>query len=289
MVEKKQKVEMLIPKVDVVFQSLFSKNHPKITKAFAEALLEEKIESIKINEDKDLIRSKPNDKLGILDLELDINNKEKVDVEVQLINKENFIARLLYYATRLYSDQAKKGEEYEEIKRVVLVAIVDFEIEELKELEGMETKWKLIETKKREKILTELLEINIISLRKALREYEKNKNNKKAQWMLFLDNPNSKEVKEIMKENKEIEECVITVKEMSEDEKMQRRAFLRQKAIMDEKAIRKKGYNDGMKKGKIEGKIEIAKKLIEEGKDIKYITELTGLEEKEINELMVKD
>ena len=42
MVKKEQKVEMLIPKVDVVFQSLFSKNHPRITKAFAEALLEEK-------------------------------------------------------------------------------------------------------------------------------------------------------------------------------------------------------------------------------------------------------
>ena len=80
-------------------------------------------------------------------------------------------------------------------------------------------------------------------------EYRKDKNNEKAQWMLFLDNPDSKEVKEIMKDNKEIEECVITVKEMSEDEKMQRLAFLRQKAIMDEKAIRRKGYKDGMKAG----------------------------------------
>ena len=168
----------------------------------------------------------------------------------------------------------------------------------------METKWKLIETKKREKILTELLEINIINLRKALREYEKNKKNTKAQWMLFLNNPNSKEVKEIMKENKEIEECVITVKEMSEDEKMQRLAFLRQKAIMDEKAIRKKGYKDGIKygekkgmekgiaKGIVKGEqckaIKIAQKLIKEGKDIKYISELTGLEEKEIKELITK-
>ena len=152
----------------------------------------------------------------------------------------------------------------------------------------METKWKLIETKKREKILTELLEINIINLRKALREYEKNKKNTKAQWMLFLNNPNSKEVKEIMKENKEIEECVITVKEMSEDEKMQRLAFLRQKAIMDEKAIRKKGYNDGIKYGEKKEKIEIAKKLMAEGKGVKYISELTGLEEKEIEELIIK-
>ena len=112
---------------------------------------------------------------------------------------------------------------------------------------------KLIETKNREKILTELLEINIISLKKAMGEYRKDKKNEKAQWMLFLENPDSKEVKEIMKDNKEIEECVITVKEMSEDEKMQRLAFLRQKAIMDEKAIRRKGYKDGMKAGEKSG------------------------------------
>ena len=88
-----------------------------------------------------------------------------------------------------------------------------------------------------------------------------------------------------MKDNKEIEECVITVKEMSEDEKMQRLAFLRQKAIMDEKAIRSKGYKDGMKDGEKNGKIEIAKKLLEEGKNVEYIAELTGLEENEIKEL----
>ena len=232
-----------------------------------------------------------------------------VNCIIELLNKNNFIERLLYYATRLYSDQMKIGEDYEEVKRVVLVAIVDFEIEELKEIDEMETKWKLIETKKREKILTELLEINIINLRKALREYEKNKNNEKAQWMLFLNNPDSKEVREIMKENKEIEECVITVKEMSEDEEMQRLAFLRKKAIMDEKAIRRKGYKDGMKagekagiergikkgleqgleQGKKEGQLQekkkIATSLLKNNIDINIISESTGLTLKEIEEL----
>ena len=107
MAEKK----MLIPKIDVVFQSLFSKNNPEITKAFAEVLLEEKIESIKINEDKELIRNRPNEKLGILDLELEINKNEKVDIEIQLLNKGNFIERILYYATRLYSSQFKRGDQ----------------------------------------------------------------------------------------------------------------------------------------------------------------------------------
>ena len=279
--KENKKYKTLIPKVDIVFQSLFGKNNLEITKSFVQAMLGEKVEKIEINDDKELIRSRPNDKLGILDLQLDINNNEKVDVEVQLLNKDNFIRRLLFYLTRLYSDQVKRGDEYEKIKRVVLIAIIDFEIEEMKEIEEMEAKWKLIETKYREKVLTDLLEINIINLKKAKKEYKKNSNNEKAQWMLFLDNPESEEVQAIMKENEEIKEAIVTVKEMSEDEKMQRLADLRLKAIMDEKAIKSLGVKEGAEKIKV----QIAKKLIIEGKDIKYISSLTELTEEEIKKL----
>ena len=287
--KENKKHKMLVPKLDIVFQCLFGKNHVKITKSFVQALLEEEIKSIKINEDKELIRERPEDKLGVLDLQLDVNNNEKVDVEIQLLDKDNFIERLLFYITRMYSNQIKIGEDYKKAKRVVLVAIIDFEIEEMKNIDKMESKWKLIETENRQNILTDLIEINIICLKRANEEYNRNKNNIKAQWMLFLDNPESKEVQAIVEENEDIKEATITVNKMSEDEKMQRLADLRLKAIMDEKAIRRAGYKEGIKKGieegKNKGKIEIAKKLIAEGKDIKYISNLTELTEEEIKNL----
>ena len=273
-VEEKQ---LLQPKIDVVFQSLFNKDNMKITKSLVEVLLEEKIETIEINADKDLIREKPEDKYGVLDLELDVNNKEKIDVEIQLSRRTDFIKRILWYLTRMYSKQIKKGGKYKELKKVMLIAIVDFNLKETKELKEMETIWKLIETKNREKILTEDIEIRIIELPKAKEMYKKNKKDEKAQWMLFIDNPNTEEVKEIMEENEEIKECVIKVKELTEDEKIERLAFLRERARMDEESLRDEGYEEGM--------VEIAKKLIEEGKDTKYISELTGLEEKEIKKL----
>ena len=57
-------LKLLKPKIDVVFQSLFSKQNERITKAFAEALLDKKVEKIKINEDKELYRGKPEEKHG---------------------------------------------------------------------------------------------------------------------------------------------------------------------------------------------------------------------------------
>ena len=286
--------KLLIPKVDVVFQSLFNKDNLEITKSFAEAILEEKIESIVINEDKNLLRENIGDKLGILDLELDINNKEKVDVEIQLLYKEDFKKRIMWYLTRLYSKQAKIGEDYNKINRVVVIAIVDFEIEETKGIEEMETVWKMIETKKRQKILTEDLEIHIIDIRKAREMYKKDKSNRKAQWIMFLDDPNSREVKEIMGENKGVKEAVIKVMELSEDEKMERLEFLRLKAIMDEKSSRRTGYHEGIKDGIEEGKIEgkketkemIIKNLIKIGMKKDEISKVVDMEEKEIEKII---
>ena len=45
----KEKMKILKPKIDVVFQSLFNQANEKITKSFVESLLEEKIEKMQIN------------------------------------------------------------------------------------------------------------------------------------------------------------------------------------------------------------------------------------------------
>ena len=287
------KRKLLKPKIDIVFQSLFSKENIEITKSFAEAILEEKIESIIINEDKNLLRENIDDKLGILDLELDINNNKKVDVEIQLVEKKDFIKRLIWYFARLYGKQAKKGENYNKIKKVVLVAIIDFEIKETKELKEMETIWKIIETKNRDKILTEELEIHIIEMKKAREIYEKNKDNKKAQWIMFLNDPNSREVKEIMENNKGVKEAVVKVMELSEDEKMERLAFLREKAIMDEKAIRAagfdRGYEEGKEKGEEKGKKNtlenMVKSMILNNIEDDKIKKIAKIDDKELNRI----
>ncbi len=289
--------KLLQPKVDIVFQSLFNKNNMGITKSFAEAILEEKIESIVINDDKELIRERPEDKLGILDLQLDINNKEKVDVEIQLVKKKDFIKRLIWYLSRMYGSQLKKGEEYNKLKRVVLVAIIDFEIEEVKEIEEMETVWRLAETKKHKKILTDEIEVRIININRAKEEYKRDKRNRKAQWILFIDNPNSEEVKEIMKENEEIKEAVITVKKMTEEEKEERLEFLREKARMDATAIREAGYDDGYSEGTIEGEIkgkkaakkEMIKNMSLMGIPIEQIVKISKMTEEEIKEIIKKN
>ena len=145
--EKAKEVRLLKPKNDFVFQSLFNQNNERITKAFVQALLSEKISSIVINNDKELFRENPEEKLGILDLQVDVNDNEKIDVEIQLIEREDFVQRLLFYLTRMYEQQVKRGQDYSEVKRVVLIAIIDYKLDLTKDIKEMETVWILMEKK----------------------------------------------------------------------------------------------------------------------------------------------
>jgi len=88
--------------------------------------------------------------------------------------------------------------------------------------------------------LTDKLELVIIELPKI----KEDETSELMDWLMFLQNPNSERVKEKMGTNKELREAKEKLQGISEDEYMQRIAELRQKAIMDEKAIRDKGYDD---------------------------------------------
>lgn len=149
----------------------------------------------------------------------------------------------------------------------------------------METIWQLREAKSPELLLTNSIEIRIIELEKVKRIYEQDKNNKKAQWMLFLDDPNSEEVQEIMENNNEIKEATVIVKKMSEDEKLRRLADLREKAILDEKEIYRTGLHKGIKQGIKQEKIKTAKAMLKEKIEIELISKLTGLSLSEIEQL----
>ena len=282
-----------ITKVIEYIQRLFNKDNQKITKAFAEAMLDEKIHHMTINEDKELLSDTLDKKTGILDLQIDVNNTEKVDVEVQLVERSNLPERLLFYFSKLYLKGIGKGEDYRIAKRVVLIAIIDYNLKIEIEDKKMETIWQIVEKNHPKTILTNKFEIHILELEKVKEEYKKNKENKKAQWLLFLDDPETEEVKEIMEKNEDVKEAVIEVRKLSQDEQLQREAELREKAIMDEKAIYQAGLDNGKeegeklgrKKGRVETMKEVAKKLLKQNMNIENVAEITGLTIEEIEKL----
>jgi len=282
-------VKTLSPKLDVVFQALFGEvGNESITKGFLETILERKIDSIDLSRNPILRREFKDEKLGVLDIIAKLDKDEICNIELQIVDKKNIIERILYYWSRLYSRQIKSGEDYKILQKAIVILITDFKIENLEELD-YHSRWKIMEDKQGKKIiLTQKLEIDIIELPKIIGK-EKEQDNL-LDWLYFLENPKSERVTEKMKENENLKEAVKKLDNLSEDERMQRIADLRQKAIMDEKAIYEKGLEVGIEKGIMEGsqkeKIEIAKKMLELKIDKKTIAEATGLTEQEIEKIL---
>ena len=278
------KRKLLSPKIDVVFQILFGEvGDENITADLLSTILDEKIESVQLNENIVLRREFPSDKMGIVDVLAKINGEEYCNIEMQLTNKENIIKRLLYYWSKQYIKGIKTGNEYEKLKRMIVILIADFEIKGLEEA-GFQSKWKVIEEKERKLILTEDMEINIIELPKMYRDKGEEKE-KLKQWLYFLENPESKEVASFMKENENMKQAKEKLDTMSEDARVRRLAELREKAILDEKEAKYTGYCEGKREGYREGRKETAKNLKEQGIDIDVIIKATNLSKEEIEKL----
>ena len=103
-------------------------------------------------------------------------------------------------------------------------------------MEEIGVKWQIRDEITGKRILTDRLELIIIELPKARRMYKIEPNNAICQWMLFLDNPNQKEVVQIMKENKDINKAIDELEQVSGNEKLRRIAELKEKYIRDEQA-----------------------------------------------------
>ena len=275
MVQEKNK-KTLSPKLDVVFQALFGEvGNERITKAFLQEILKEKIDKIELNVNPILRRETIEDKMGVLDVAAKINNKQNVDIEMQMISNEKLPERILYYWARLFSKGIKKGEDYEKLEKTIAILITNEKIEKFEKLK-YHTEWKIFEKENKKEMLTDKLEIHIIQLEK-IEERSQESNDKLLDWLYFLINPNSRRVKEKMAENEELKEAKEKLDKITEDERMQQLAWWREKAIYEENTRINSSYKRGIR--------DTAKKMKEKNISIETIVEITGLTKEEIEKI----
>lgn len=277
-----KKKGMLKPTLDVVFQVLFGEvGSEEFTKDFLEKILKRKITQLDLSKNPILRRERINDKMGILDMIARINNDENLHIEMQCAKQDEIKDRILYYWSRVYSRDIKKGDEYGNLEKTISILIVDFETEELQDLE-YHTVWKIIEDKYRKTILTDKLEIRIINLTK-IQELAKEED-ELLDWLFFLINPKCERVEEKMKKSKPLKNAYNKLSEMSNDEQMEQIAWWRYKAILEENTARNNGY----KKGQEDTKEQIATEMIKLKIDIETISKVTGLSKETISKLKGK-
>ena len=307
-------IKLLDPKNDYVFKRIFGyTGNEDITKSFLSSIIPDKIEKIELDcnpiMDKDLL----DDKLGILDIKARLNDNVVCNVEMQICDKKNIEKRLLFYWSKMYSQGIKQGQDYDELKRTIVILISDYNLEKLKKIPEYVTKWNIREEKYGKIILTDVLEIYIIELNKLKNGAVKD-NQKLNSWLYFIKNSKVVVNKNMREEDiEEIKKAQKILEDISADEHEKWLAEMRLKYIRDKHAIEDFGYDKGYKTGQSKGiKIgkeqgieigkeqgkkqgieigstkkqeEIVRNLKKKNMDAKFIAEVTGLTEEEIEKI----
>ena len=279
--------ELLDPKIDYVFKRIFGhKGNEEITKSFLDAITKEKVTDIELDCNTITEKEILDEKVGILDIKAKINNNINCDIEMQLVDKKNIEKRILFYFSKMYTGSIRKGEDYKELKKGIVILITNHNIKKLRKIKKYITKWNIREEDNPKVILTEDLEFYILELDKVRKESDESRLNK---WLNFIKNP--MEVSKM--EDEGIRRAREELEKISKDEHERYLAELRQKHIMDTNAVREAGYDDGLEKGLKEGREEgikeekkhIAKNMKEEGIDTDTISKVTELTKEEIEKL----
>ena len=273
-------IELLKLKNDYTFKRVFGyTGNEEITKGLLNAILKEKVTDVSLNCNTILERDLYDDKLGILDIRAKINNAVDINVEMQLVDEKNIEKRIIFYLSKMYTQNLKKSHNYSELNKCISILFIDFELEKLKEIPKYLTKWNIREETYGKIILTDVLELYIIDLSKIEKYSE---STSLDTWVKFISNSeelNMENADESIKKAKEV------LDEISEDEHEQYLAHLREKYIFEIQGIEEAGFDKGLAKGKAEGIEAVAKKMKEDNIDIKAIMKYTGLTKEEIEKL----
>ena len=87
---------------------------------------------------------------------------------MQLVDEKNIEKRIVFYLSKMYTQNLKKAHNYSELNKCISILFIDFELEKLKEIPKYLTKWNIREENYGKIILTEVLEFYIIDMSKIL-------------------------------------------------------------------------------------------------------------------------
>ena len=190
----------------------------------------------------------------------------------------------LYYLSKMYTDQIKEGEDYDVLKKCIQVSIFDHVYFEADDRCYRRITFRDDELKEE---YTDLMEIHILELLKLPVE-QKNETDL-IQWMRFLGGKKREDFEKMAEKNPDMKEAYDMLDRMSADERKRLEYEERQKLLRDKNMILKDGkrkYERGLREGRTEERICLAKRLYDKGMNSAQISELIGLDKEKVEELL---
>ncbi len=200
------------------------------------------------------------EKQGILDVRVLMNDNTEIDIEIQLAELKVWAERALFYLSKMYTNQITPGQDYTIFKKCISISILNFVLFP-KELEFYSCFHIMEDT--RHTIYTDKMEFHVIELPK-LPERLKEDNSDILLWAKFINAERKEEFDMLATKNSYIDHAYQQLQIISQDREKRLEYEAREKAIA------------------------IAKKFLLMGVSIDIIVSGTGLLKEEVGELQNK-
>ena len=232
------------------------------------------------------------EKTCILDIRVLLNGNKQINLEMQMGSVENWTDRSVFYLCRMFTDM-KKGLDYTQTKPSIHIGIMmkspvpeDAAFYNEYALKNRRTGYEF----------TGKIALHVLDLSCLEQVPEEERNSPLYYWACVFKAKTWKEVLAMAEQSESIKKAVVTLRELSEDEKIRLQCEARERYQMDWQSSmrtsrekgREEGREEGRESGRKEGELQkahdVAEALLEEGMEIEKIAKIVGMEVNVIRE-----
>ena len=201
-----------------------------------------------------------NQKQGILDIQLALNDDTKINIEMQMMQKAHWKKRTVFYLAKMFTADLRRGEAYKKAKKCIAITILDFNIDERRKYHNVYTL-----RDQYGNVYTDIIELHTIELKKRP---NKEQPSPLDEWHSLFNAETEEELNMIKSGTKNlgIIEAIKELKEISITDRIRLEREYRLKAKRDREAedefVFEQGKRQGIEQGKIAEREEGMKSLI---------------------------
>ena len=253
---------LMKPKIDFAFKEIMTDEMSRI--GFLSAILKLNPKDIKETHllNTNLRKLHEEEKQGILDVRILMNDDTEIDIEIQLAKLNVWADRSLFYLSKMYVEQITSGQDYSIFKKCVSISILDFKLFE-KETDFYSCFHIAEDT--RHFLLTNKMEFHVLELPK-LPEELKEEPSDLLLWAKFINAEQKEEFDMLATKSPYIDHAYQHLQVISQDKEKRLEYEAREKAIRDHNQLmleaKQNGREEGRKEGRKEGREEGIQALI---------------------------
>ena len=276
---------LMKPKVDFAFKEIMTDENARI--GFLSAVL--KLEPKEIQKtnllNTNLRKLHQDEKQGILDVRILMNNNTEIDIEIQLAELKVWADRSLFYISKMYTEQIQEGQAYHVFKKCVSISILNFTLFP-KEPEFYSC-FRIIE-EKRHIVYTDKMEFHVLELPKLPKELKED-SSKLLLWAKFINAEKKEEFEMLAEKDSYLNQAYQKLQVISQDKEKRLEYEAREKAIRDHNQLlyeaKQSGIQEGIQEGSQKEALRIAKDLLTLHVPDETILKSTKITEKQLQSL----